>query len=205
MRREPCRKEYKHKREREGKTNELMPTDLGSISIVHEPPRVSKDGGTSDVYTDDHVSEKEPSRDERLGRISGRRAHDGMVRAVETESGSGQTITMQGWIQHRVKASFSRVKIEARPVASKDGYEGVNVRDEVHPKQLDRDQSLRHAEQNRQEDPNNVRKPPQRMIHICQLKTRLVSKSDGRDLSTHETTSPMLDEMRYRMNCLVLL
>ena len=43
---------------------ELVERDLGSFRVKDEPPGITEYGRTTDIGTDDHVSEKQPARDE---------------------------------------------------------------------------------------------------------------------------------------------
>ena len=77
------------------KTHELVKRYLGASRIENKPPRVTKDGRTSDVQANDHVAEEQPLAYERLAAVSWWYSHDGMVRRVESEGGCRQTVRYQ--------------------------------------------------------------------------------------------------------------
>ena len=77
------------------RTHELVKRYLWTSRVKNKPPRVTKDGRTSDVHTNDHVAEEQPLANERLVAISWWHSHDGMVRGVESECGCRQTVRYQ--------------------------------------------------------------------------------------------------------------
>lgn len=79
----------------EYRTYEFVPRDLRPSLVKHEPPGVSKDGSATNIRAHDKVSEEEPLADQRLGRVSRRGSHDGMVGSVEAQGGGGQSISDQ--------------------------------------------------------------------------------------------------------------
>jgi hypothetical protein len=76
---------------RDAATHKLMPSDLRSTFVKHEPPSVTKHGRHTDVDSDDHVSEEQPRSDKGFPSVSGRRLHDHVVGRVETERGGRKT------------------------------------------------------------------------------------------------------------------
>ena len=77
------------------RTHELVKRYLWASGIENKPPRVTKDGRTSNVQTNDHVAEEQPLADERLAAVSWWHSHDGMVRGVESKCGCRQTVRYQ--------------------------------------------------------------------------------------------------------------
>jgi hypothetical protein len=96
---------------RRGRTHKLVEADLRSALVEHEPPSISKDGRTSDVDANDHVSEEEPFRDERLGRVSRGRAHDRVVRSIEAEGGGGETVAVRETKKEMVESEWKSARI----------------------------------------------------------------------------------------------
>jgi len=71
---------------------QLVIGELGSGLGDHVPPSGRPDGGSSDVQADDHVTEKEPGRDERFLRRPRLLFHDVQVGRVEAQRGGRQTV-----------------------------------------------------------------------------------------------------------------
>lgn len=74
------------------KTYKLIPGDLWSSLVEHEPPGVSEDGGTSDVNADNHVPEEQPFSNKRSPTVPRRNSHDLVVWGIETQRRSGQAV-----------------------------------------------------------------------------------------------------------------
>lgn len=98
-------------------THQLIVSDLGTTTVEHEPPRSRTNCGKPHVYTNGHIPEEEPSRDEGVFDGAWRFSHDVQVGRVEAES---------------------------------SGWEAIGH--QVHPEQLDWDQSLRQTKGRRHED-----------------------------------------------------
>ena len=60
--------------------------------IEHEPPGVTRDRGDADVCADNHVAEEQPLANKRLAAVSGWNPHNRVVRRVEAQSCSRQTV-----------------------------------------------------------------------------------------------------------------
>ena len=94
---------------------------LGTGGVQEEPVGRGTNGGSTNIDTNDHVSEEQPGSDEGLVGSPGWFVHDVEVGGVEGESSGGQAVS-----------------------------------DEVHPQQLDGDQSLGEAESGGQENTDNL-------------------------------------------------
>jgi hypothetical protein len=71
-------------------TYELVEGNLWASGVKHEPPSVACDGRDANVGANHHIAEEQPTTHERLGCISWRYTHDGVVGWVEAKSGRRQ-------------------------------------------------------------------------------------------------------------------
>ena len=74
-------------------TYQLPERDLWPALVEHEIPGIPAHCRDTDVRADDHVAEKQPAADQCLVPLPRRPAHDIVVRRVEAERSSGQTIS----------------------------------------------------------------------------------------------------------------
>ena len=70
----------------------LIEGHLRSILIEHEPPDISEHGSSTNISPYDHISEEQPSRNEGFGSLSRLAAHHVMVRRIEGECCSRESI-----------------------------------------------------------------------------------------------------------------
>jgi hypothetical protein len=68
---------------------------MRSSRADHVPPSGSTNGAGTDVSTDGHVTEEQPTSNETLRGATGWFVHDVQIRGVETQSSSWQTISDQ--------------------------------------------------------------------------------------------------------------
>lgn len=119
------------------------------------------------LTTNGHVSEEQPARDQGLLGGTWGLAHDIQIRGVEAQSGGRQTVSHQ-----------------------------------VDPQQLDGDQSLRQAQSGSQENTESEKEKQSQEKNEVSQKQRMdeygvqVWMSVCVAQTTHQTTSPMLEEMR---------
>jgi hypothetical protein len=73
-------------------TNQLIPSNLGTTSIIHKPPGVSSNCGNTNICPNDQISEKEPFSDQRFSTVSRRHLHYRVVCRIEAESGGRETV-----------------------------------------------------------------------------------------------------------------
>ena len=74
---------------------QLVIGQMGSSGAGQVPPGRGTDSGGTDVGSDGHVTEEQPSGDETLGGATGRLVHDVQIGGVEAQGGGGQTISHQ--------------------------------------------------------------------------------------------------------------
>ena len=74
---------------------ELVEVHVRTRRAVHEPPDGGTDGTGSDVSSDSHVAEEEPSGDEAFIGAPRGLVHDVQIGRVEAESGGRQTVSNQ--------------------------------------------------------------------------------------------------------------
>ena len=74
---------------------QLVVGKMRSNRANHVPPRGSTNGAGTDISTDSHVTEEEPTSDETLGGTTGWFVHDVQIRRIETQSSSWETISNQ--------------------------------------------------------------------------------------------------------------
>ena len=89
-----------------------------------------------------------------------------------------------------------------------EGSGGEAVRHQVDPEQLNWDQSLRETQCSRQKDALSrsdwIRRCTDKLQRIyCNVMDSIYKSSAPEE--THQTTSPTLEEIRYLMNCFMLL
>ncbi len=118
-------------------TYELVERDLRTIGVHGEPPGVAKDSGGTDVASDDHVPEEEPSANEGFLGVSRR------VRMIWWSGGlKPRAVAGRPSVMRLTQSSCTGMRASGMPSST---------------------------------------------------------------VKKIETTSPMLDEIKYRMNCFVLL
>jgi hypothetical protein len=142
-------------------THELMPSDLRSAFVKHEPPSVTKHGRHTNIDSDDHVSEEQPRSDKGFPSVSGRRLHDHVVGRVETERGGRKTAKQTGGFhcQH-CETTFQQTRSDAHSVTKLTQSNCTGIK---------------------------------------------ASGMPNKTVKKIETTSPIFDEIKYRINCFVLL
>ena len=97
--------------------------------VEHEPPCITTNSCETDVGTDDHVSEEEPTADKRVVTLSRRAVHHIVVLGVEAERSSGKTIGDQ---VDPKKLNGDKSLGHANRSGEEDGYNLSNVgRNEV--------------------------------------------------------------------------
>jgi hypothetical protein len=69
-------------------TYQLIVGNLRTTFVEHEPPDISKDGSNTNISTNDHVSEKQPTINQAFLAVTGRSTHDIMIGRVEAKSSS---------------------------------------------------------------------------------------------------------------------
>jgi hypothetical protein len=74
-------------------THQLMESDLWTTLVEDKPPGIASDCRNTDVDTDDHVSEKQPTAYERFTTVAWRNTHDGMIGRVEPKRRGRETVS----------------------------------------------------------------------------------------------------------------
>lgn len=74
---------------------QLVVGKMRSGRANHVPPSGGTDSANTDVGTDSHVTEEQPSGDQTLRSTTGRLVHDVQVRGVEAQSGGRETVSDQ--------------------------------------------------------------------------------------------------------------
>lgn len=74
---------------------QLIVREMRSNGADHVPPSGSANSSGTDVRTDGHVAEKQPTGDETFGSATRWFVHDVQVRGVEAEGSGRQTISYQ--------------------------------------------------------------------------------------------------------------
>lgn len=69
--------------------------DLGALSVVKEPPDITKDCSRANIGTDNHIPEKKPAANKRFIALPRGSSHNIMVRRVKGQSSGRQTIGYQ--------------------------------------------------------------------------------------------------------------
>ncbi len=76
-------------------TNQLIERDLGTSGVVREPPGIPCDCRTTDVQSDDQITEEKPPADQGLPAVTWWNPHDAMIRRIEAECGGRHAVCHQ--------------------------------------------------------------------------------------------------------------
>jgi hypothetical protein len=103
---------------------QLVKGNLRASGVEHEPPRISKDRGGTNVRANNHVAEEQPTTDERLVTLARRTLHDVVVSWVEGQGGGRETV---GDEVDPKKLDRDQGLRHAHGCGEEDGYDFANV------------------------------------------------------------------------------
>ena len=63
------------------------------MGVKYEPPSITEDSRTPDVYSNDQVPEEKPFANKWLTAVPWWNTHNGVVRGVKTERSGGQAVS----------------------------------------------------------------------------------------------------------------
>lgn len=153
-------------------TYELVERDLRSSRVVHEPPRVCTKSPSASFLL---------SQSPRAFRLT-------------SKHGGGTNISTNNKVTEEQPARDQRLLGRPRRTThdgrigrvETESGSGKTIRDEVDPEELNGDESFGHAKEDCEEDA---------VVEREGLARGVGERREGEE-ETHETTSPMLDEMR---------
>uniref|UniRef100_A0A2M3YY06 Uncharacterized protein n=1 Tax=Anopheles braziliensis TaxID=58242 RepID=A0A2M3YY06_9DIPT len=109
--------------------SQLPVRQLRALLRVHEPPGSTTDGSATDISTNSHVTEEQPSRDQTFISLTRGLGHDVQIRWVEAKGSSWQTVSDQVDPQ---QLNWDQSFRQTQSGSQEDGHDLTNVgRDQV--------------------------------------------------------------------------